>query len=610
MSKNRKLRDTLDHVAASCTDCGACVTECRFLGQRGTPKKIVEALDPASREHHGMSFECSLCGLCSAVCPTGINPAAMFLEMRRSALRPDSADLPEYGRLLGYEQRGTSRRYTWYSLPAGCNTVFFPGCALAGTRPRQTLKLFETLGGIIPDLGIVLDCCTKPSHSLGRQEFFNAMFGELNEYLVGQGVKTVLVACPNCREVFDQHATKLTVRTVYEVLAESGQLAETLSTRAEVVTVHDPCVSRFAESVQAAARTLITRTGLTIREMQHSGSSTICCGEGGAVACLTPELADEWGRRRQIEAGGLRIVTYCAGCTQRLSRHTPTSHVIDLLFDPDTALAGNARVSRAPFTYLNRLKLKKHLQKSMPAATTRERTFTAGEKKKRGIVKPLVIASFLAAIILAIRLTGVSQYLEQEKLRSIIESHGALAPVLYMLVYAIAPSLFMPGLPITIVGGILFGPFWGVVYTIIGATAGACIAFLLARSIAQSWVKGKLTGPRWKKLDSEVEKHGWKVVAFTRLVPLFPFNLLNYAFGLTSVRFSHYALATFICMLPACIAFIVFSSSLVDLLKGKISPPFLVGLALVIVVSIIPGFYRRYQQKRARCGKANDRIPE
>ncbi len=169
---------------------------------------------------------------------------------------------------------------------------------------------------------------------------------------------------------------------------------------------------------------------------------------------------------------------------------------------------------------------------------------------------------------------------------------------MYMLLYTVAPVLFLPGLPITLAGGILFGPFWGVVYTITSSTAGACLAFLVSRYVARDWVASKLKGPRWRRLDGGVERQGWKVVAFTRLIPVFPFNLLNYAFGLTKVKFLHYAVATFFFMLPACIAYIVFSSSLLDILRGKISPTFVAGLLLVVAVSLIPVLYNRYKEKK------------
>jgi uncharacterized membrane protein YdjX (TVP38/TMEM64 family) len=156
----------------------------------------------------------------------------------------------------------------------------------------------------------------------------------------------------------------------------------------------------------------------------------------------------------------------------------------------------------------------------------------------------------------------------------------------------------LPGLPITIAGGILFGPFWGVVYTITGSTIGASLAFLVARYVARDWVAARLTGSKWEKLDSEVAQHGWKVVAFTRLIPAFPFNLLNYAFGLTRVPFAHYVAATFVCMLPACIAFIVFSSSLLELIKGNITPTSLLGIGLIVLVSLIPVVYRRFKSRK------------
>lgn len=214
------------------------------------------------------------------------------------------------------------------------------------------------------------------------------------------------------------------------------------------------------------------------------------------------------------------------------------------------------------------------------------------------MMKRILLLVVIVAVILAIRFTGAAGYLEQETLRQLIESYGILAPLVYMVGYIIAPVLLLPGLPITIAGGILFGPFWGVVYTIIGATLGACAAFLVARYIARDWVEKRLQSPKWRRLDQGVEDHGWKVVAITRLIPLFPFNLLNYAFGLTRIKFLHYAVTTFICMLPGCIAYIVFSSSLLDIIRGKISFTFIAGLGLVILVSLIPVFYRHYKMKK------------
>ncbi len=382
-----------------------------------------------------------------------------------------------------------------------------------------------------------------------------------------------------------------------EALAENGLQPEKAS---GTVTVHDPCAIRHAEPVHQAVRTLLKRQGLTVEEMPHSGKKTICCGQGGAVNLLNPELAAEWGELRKKEADGKRIITYCAGCTQTLGGHTPTNHLVDVLFKPAQTLAGKVKGAGAPFTSLNRLRLKGAFKRREGFAVKRERTFVDDqETQKKRSWNPLIFLAMLAAVVAGVHLSGATQYLEQDRLRALIGAYGSLAPAIYMLIYSLAPVLFLPGLPITIVGGIVFGPFWGVVYTITGSTIGASLAFLAARYVARDWVAAKLTGSRWEKLDRDVAQHGWKVVAFTRLIPAFPFNLLNYAFGLTKVPFTHYVAASFICMLPACIAFIVFSSSLLGLIRGHISPAALIGIALIVLVSLIPVAYRQLKKRKS-----------
>jgi len=596
-SEERQMKDILVEIAGKCSNCGVCVQECDFLRRHGTPGKIAAAYDPSDRSFSSMPFECSLCGLCAAVCPEKIDPAELFLEMRREKKRRDPADRPEHKSLLAYEDRGTSRLFTYYVLPAGCDTVFFPGCALPGTRPDRTLQLYRHMRKSIPALGIVLDCCMKISHDLGNEDHSRAMFGEMRDFLVQNGVASVLVACPNCHRMFRAYGEGLAIKTVYEALAQDPPPPGPGIT--EAVTVHDPCGVRFEPAVHEAVRQLVGRLGMTNAEMAHCGPRTLCCGGGGSVACMSPGLAGAWGEIRKDEACGKRIVTYCAGCVERLNVTTPTSHIVDLLFGPRSA-AGHAGVSRSPWTYLNRLKLKMRLRKEVRAPITRKRTFTAGTGKSGAsrFVKPLLLLALLAAAFAAARYSGISQRLEPEAIRGWIQGYGALAPLVYMLTYTVAPALLLPGLPLTIAGGILFGPFWGVVYAIAGATLGACVAFLAARHIARDWVERRLQGPRWRRLDQAVEEQGWKIVAFTRLVPLFPFNLLNYAFGLTRIRFLHYALATFVFMLPACIAFIVFSSSLPDLIQGRISASFVAGLGLVLLILLVPVFYRRYRNKK------------
>jgi ferredoxin len=199
------LRTAVKEISETCINCKLCRKECAFLRKCGKPKEIADSYDPSDQGHQGMPFECSLCQLCRVVCPVGARPADMFLQMRYESVERGNGLFAEHGGLLSWEKRGSSKKYSYYGLPQGCDTVFFPGCTLPGTRPDKTYALYQEPKERIPSLGVVLDCCTKISHDLGRERFFRAMFEEMKSYLVQKGVQRVLVACPNCHKIFSNY---------------------------------------------------------------------------------------------------------------------------------------------------------------------------------------------------------------------------------------------------------------------------------------------------------------------------------------------------------------------------------------------------------------------
>lgn len=392
--KNNQLRPKLEKqlslVMDTCIDCPKCVAQCAFLKKYGNPRAIAAAYDPSDISRLTMPFECSLCDLCAPVCPVNLVPGAMFLEMRREAVARGVAPLSAHKRIMAYEQRGISREFSWYSLPENCHTVFFPGCTFAGTRMDTAIALYEYLKTIIPEMGIVLDCCCKPSHDLGRDEFFHEVFTEMSSWLTAYGVKTVLVACPNCHKVFKTYGSPLEVVTIYEFLAENGLpvSAETKTADHSLppVSIHDPCVLRNEKTVLEAVRTLAAAKGFAVVEMPHAGRRTLCCGEGGAAGFVASEFASTWGDLRREEAGDRRLLTCCAGCAELLNRKTPTDHILDVIVHPEAVAAGKRKTTKTPMTYFNRIRLKRYLQKNHPAAVTRERDFSpiSGKTGSRG----------------------------------------------------------------------------------------------------------------------------------------------------------------------------------------------------------------------------------
>lgn len=162
---------------------------------------------------------------------------------------------------------------------------------------------------------------------------------------------------------------------------------------------------------------------------------------------------------------------------------------------------------------------------------------------------------------------------------------GWLAPLVFIACYAVSAVFFMPGLLFTLAGGALFGPLYGTLYNLTGATIGATLAFLTARYIAHEWVAQR-AGNRLRQLVRGVEEEGWRFVAFTRLVPLFPFNLLNYALGLTNIRLSHYIITSFIFMAPSGAAYTYLGYAGREVAGGGENVIKKVLLALAVVATI------------------------
>ena len=213
---------------------------------------------------------------------------------------------------------------------------------------------------------------------------------------------------------------------------------------------------------------------------------------------------------------------------------------------------------------------------------------------KSKIIRLLLFAILLTGITLAIM---YRDQIDIVALEDWVQNAGAAGPIVFMLLYAVGTILFFPGSVLTLAGGALFGPVMGTIYNLTGATLGATICFIIARYLASDMVAQK-TGGRVKQLILGVESEGWRFVAFVRLVPLFPFNLLNYALGLTKIRLSAYVGATYLFMLPGAIAYTYVGYAGREAVAGGegLIQKALLALALLAVVAFLPrwiGMMRR-----------------
>lgn len=209
---------------------------------------------------------------------------------------------------------------------------------------------------------------------------------------------------------------------------------------------------------------------------------------------------------------------------------------------------------------------------------------------------PRLLLGLLLAAGIALAL-AYGEGFDTQSLANWIAAAGTAGPLVFMGIYIIATLLFLPGLLLTLAGGALFGPIWGTFYNLTGATLGAALAFLTARYLAADWVQAR-AGGLLKRLVQGVEAEGWRFVAFTRLVPLFPFNLLNYALGLTRIPFPHYLMTTYLCMLPGAIAYTWLGHAGREVAMGSegLIQKGLIALALLAGVAFLPRLITRLRQ--------------
>jgi uncharacterized membrane protein YdjX (TVP38/TMEM64 family) len=182
---------------------------------------------------------------------------------------------------------------------------------------------------------------------------------------------------------------------------------------------------------------------------------------------------------------------------------------------------------------------------------------TTASSRAAGFFSPkiLLIAIVGIAILYGAHRIGAGPWLTNAL--DWIRGLGPLAPLAFIAMYIVACVAFIPGSILTIGAGVIFGVVLGSIYVSIAATLGATAAFLVGRYLARGWVSARLEGnPKFKAIDEAVGKEGWKIVILTRLSPVFPFNLLNYAYGLTRVSLRDYFFASWLGMIPGTVLYV------------------------------------------------------
>lgn len=205
-------------------------------------------------------------------------------------------------------------------------------------------------------------------------------------------------------------------------------------------------------------------------------------------------------------------------------------------------------------------------------------------RARLGILAAVLAAGAVAAVALAPSRTG---------LEDAVRSTGVAGPLVYAVLYAALTVALVPGSLLTAVGGLLFGVALGTALTVASATIGAAASFWLARRLGREQVR-RIAGPRTGALDAWIARNGFVAVLYVRLVPVVPFNVLNYVAGVTAVGFRAYISATAIGIIPGTFAYTALGGSFED----PASPEFIAAVALIVVLAAGAPFAQRAARRR------------
>ena len=226
------------------------------------------------------------------------------------------------------------------------------------------------------------------------------------------------------------------------------------------------------------------------------------------------------------------------------------------------------------------------------------------EFRKKGmgaVIKAAVLVLFIITALIIVRFTPVKEFLAVERLGVFLDSAGFLAPLAFIMVYAVGVCLFVPGTLLTTLGAAIFGPYFGFIYVWLGAMIGSSLAFFIGRYLGRDFA-ASLIGDRLKKYDEGIERNGFATVLYLRLV-YFPFTPMNFGMGLTKVRFWDYFSGTALGIIVGTFIFTFFVGTVKDVWasgqwEGLLSWKVYFSLGLFIFSFFIPKIVQRLRASR------------
>ncbi|MGL4344718.1 MAG: FAD-dependent oxidoreductase [Cellulosilyticaceae bacterium] len=335
-------------------ECRLCMKECTMLNEYcHCPKDLFKGILERTEENPVVPYSCNMCNQCTIACPKDYKMPAHFMQMRLKMVQANNgkSPMPGHKAIDMHQLLGFSKPFnTTQAAPSGkTKRVFIPGCSLPSYAPEAVGALTSYLQEKMPDTGVILKCCGKPTKAVGQQGKFKERYAELQREIDRLGAEEIIVACQSCYLTMSEYSPNQKVRSLWEILPEIGLPKEAYGkAKSSDITfaIHDACSTRDISAIHDGVRWIMSELGYQTEEPPHARENAMCCGFGGMVVPANPEVAQKIMNNRTSEIKSDYVVTYCAACRESMFKGGKKSeHLLQLIF-------GETKTSATPFNGL------------------------------------------------------------------------------------------------------------------------------------------------------------------------------------------------------------------------------------------------------------------
>lgn len=332
--------------AARCIQCECleCVKRCAYLAHyKGYPKRYARemynnlAVVHGQRKMNTQINSCAECGLCAVICPFNADMGAFCVDAKKEMVRTNRMPPRPHEFALQDMEFSNAPDVAFFRHQPGMDKslfAFFPGCQLPASMPAQTEALYTHLcdymdGGV----GFFLSCCGAPARWTGRPELTAKVATQIRQQWAAAGEPECIIACSSCMAFFAAELPDIPVKSLWQVIA-ALPLPINASAARNTLALHDPCVTRNISPVQESVRSILSKLGQPVEELDLGRDRTRCCGYGGLAAFAEPSVGRAYAESRAHDTENT-LLSYCIMCRDRLRLAGAQSlHVFDLLFPP------------------------------------------------------------------------------------------------------------------------------------------------------------------------------------------------------------------------------------------------------------------------------------